>query len=271
MGNELSSDCCNPPPLDTAETKHPIFHSQSNFNSQTDKTFRFQSNAFSDFKNPILENPNSVQLLYYDLEETRQHKDKSYENTGDSSYENEFEYPKVKMECTHKSIKSPFCFIKLNYPNGNPAFEGQANYDDITDEVLLGKLYHSNGQLYYQGNFVNQKPDGIDCTLYYSDGKIRYQGPIESGQVLKPKLAKEYVVNVGAFSIKEFLKGVKLYIPDTHCAIIYDLDSEQISYLGSFIDGRREGHGKLTYLRTGVMRYQGKWINDGPDSDFCTI
>ena len=136
-----------------------------------------------------------------------------------------------------------------------------------------GKLYDQNGQLVYEGSFINNKFEG-DLGTLYKDGEVLYQGGFREnmyqgiGQLYHDE---HYLYQEGSFMNGQLEGEGTDYKEDGNIlytgyfsnglydksGVLYDEDYNRIYYDGEFVKGIAEGQGKLLD-NTGFTYYQGK-------------
>ena len=160
-----------------------------------------------------------------------------------------------------------------------------------------GTKYYSNGNILYEGDFINGKFEGNGkyiCedgdyyigewknglshgkgTYYYSNGKISYEGDWINN---KPEGNGKYIFEDDEYYIGQWKNGLKhgkgtMY--DSDGKIIYEGDwindkpegngkyicEDGEYYIGQWKNGLRHGKG-IEYYSNGTIMYDGDWIND---------
>ena len=190
-----------------------------------------------------------------------------------------------------------------NYTNilvSNEVFE-EKRYENIGRGI--GGGFHDNGQLRYEGSFIDDNPSGIflyysdrgileanleyfnegksaSAYLYYANGKVQAVGLYQNE--LKAQLWKYYDIKENLLREENYENGklegmTTLYYPDGNIL-------EKSSYLADKKDGKslhyhRNGQLKLSanykadklegsytfYNSSGVKKYSGKYLNDIKD------
>jgi antitoxin component YwqK of YwqJK toxin-antitoxin module len=46
----------------------------------------------------------------------------------------------------------------------------------------IGRWFHKNGRLRFEGEYVNDKPNGECVTIFYNNGNLEYQGKMVEGR-----------------------------------------------------------------------------------------
>jgi len=216
-------------------------------------------------------------------------KDKT-ENYGD------FIYPAINI--IKKDIREKR--NKGKYINGKYIWEDDKYYiGEFKNNIPNGKgiEYYSNGNILYEGDFINGKfegngkyiwEDGEYCIgqwkngirngkgiLYYSNGNIKYEGDFIND---KFEGNGKYILENGKYYIGQYKNGLR-----NGKGIEY-YSNGNILYEGDFINGKFEGNGKyiyddgeyyigqfkndlrngkgIYYYSNGNIKKQGNWIKD---------
>ena len=156
------------------------------------------------------------------------------------------------------------------YSNGNILFEGNFINGKFEGD---GKYYYDNGD-YFIGQYKNGLRNGKG-TIYYKNENIRFEGEYINDQ------AEGYgkcILETGASFIGQFKNNLKngkgvLYYPDGN--IFYDgdyindkrngkgkcINKDGSYYIGQFKDNSRNGKG-IQYSSKGDIIFEGDWVND---------
>jgi antitoxin component YwqK of YwqJK toxin-antitoxin module len=74
---------------------------------------------------------------------------------------------------------------ELFWDNGNSLYQGPIPKSEDQNEPGryegYGHLYHKNGNLEFEGNFMRGGPDGDQCLTYYDTGQVKYRGKCIAG------------------------------------------------------------------------------------------
>ena len=138
---------------------------------------------------------------------------------------------------------------KIYYPNGNIKYEG-----DYMNDKFEGKgiLYYENGNKHYEGNFVNNKFEGKGI-IYYENGDIGYEGDFENDKS----------EGKGIFYYENGIKGYEGDFVNNKFegkGILY-YENGDINYEGDFVNNKFEGKGIL-YYESGYINYEGDFDNN---------
>ena len=114
------------------------------------------------------------------------------------------------------------------------------------------KIIYENG-IYYIGQFENNRPNGKG-KLYYNNGNILYEGDFING---KREGFGKYIDKNGDVYEGQWLNGKK----HGEGKIFYK--NGDLLYEGDFVKGKKEGKGK--YIYKNFNYYIGQWLNDLPD------
>ncbi len=112
-----------------------------------------------------------------------------------------------------------------------------------------GKYIWKDGK-YYEGEFENNLPHGKGIK-YYSNGNILYEGNFING---KFEGKGKYIYNDGDYFIGEYKNGLR-----NGKGILYDKNGN-IMFKSDYINGKVEGYGKRIW-ENGEY-YEGQWKND---------
>ena len=130
---------------------------------------------------------------------------------------------------------------------------------------------------YYIGEFMNNIPNGYGIK-YYSNGNILYEGYFMNG---KFEGNGKYIYDDGDYFIGQFKNGLR------HGNGTLHYKNGNIAFEGEYINGKSEGNGKyiyengnyyigqwknglkngkgIMYYSNGKIMYEGDWINDKPE------
>ena len=163
-----------------------------------------------------------------------------------------------------------------------------------------GIKYYKNGNILYDGDWVNGKPEGNGKfiredgyyyigqfknglrhgkgIIYYKDGKIMYDGDFVNNEY---EGNGKYIWEDNAYYIGQYKNGLRhgkgtMYYPDEKIKYEGDWIEDRMEGKGKFIwrdgvyyigqekDGLRHGKGTMYYANGDVM-YDGYWVNDKMD------
>ena len=68
--------------------------------------------------------------------------------------------------------------VVIYFPNGRVLYEGRM---EAGQRVGNGKTYFKNGALEYQGQWLDNMPDGDECVIFGKNGAALYQGRLVRG------------------------------------------------------------------------------------------
>lgn len=195
--------------------------------------------------------------------------------------------------------------FKLMGHKGNQMLEvqGMTTEGPLSEYNGAIKLYHSNGQVAYNGNLKNGLKDG-EGEEFYKNGNLKYKGPFKEGgyhgehlTIYNSHLEKNIMLK-GSFN-KGTLEGKvdRIWFRDNEKyngnRFVIDahfkdgkMEGDQVIHLnptggfyfkGSYKNGMKEGHGTLFCDDTGKELFKGEWKNnlpyknDGSTSNVVTI
>ena len=122
---------------------------------------------------------------------------------------------------------------KIYYSDGNIKYEGE--FVNGKKEGR-GKLIFVNGE-YYIGQFSNNKLNGKG-KMYYNNSTIKYKGDFVNG---KMERSGKYIFEDGDYYIGQFSNGMR-----NGKGILY-YKNNNIRYEGDFVNNKMEGNGKYFY------------------------
>ena len=135
-----------------------------------------------------------------------------------------------------------------------------------------GIIFNKDGNIIYDGDFVNDKKEGIGKRIYkdgyyigpwlkdkrqgkgiifYKDGSIKYEGDFAKDKI---EGNGKYVFENGNYYIGQFLNN-RLHGKGT---LYYN--NGNVCYEGDYVNGLREGNGKLNYPNGDC--YEGQFLNN---------
>lgn len=154
--------------------------------------------------------------------------------------------------------------------NGN-YYIGELNNEGMKNGN--GKLFSSDGRIIYEGEFYNDKPEGMGkCfynngdyyigpfknglrngkgTIYYENGTVHYEGDFSNDQ---PQGNGKFILESGEYYIGQFKNGKK-----NGKGIDYFKNGKK-QYEGDFVNDKAEGFG-IFYYENGNILYIGEWKN----------
>ena len=128
------------------------------------------------------------------------------------------------------------------------------NYGTLISSIIQllkseNKIYE-NGE-YYIGKILNEAPHGTG-KLYYKNGNIKYEGEFVDG---KKEGNGKYIYENGKYYSGQWLNDYR------HGKGILFYKNDNIKYDGEFANDKFEGKGKL-YYKNGKIRYEGEFVNN---------
>ena len=224
------------------------------------------------------------------------HKSSNYHQQANYAY---FIYPAINIikkdlnnrQNNNKSINKDYIWeddkyyigqIKNNLPNGKGT-KYYSNGDILYEGDFINGKFEGNGKYFYEngecyvGQFKNNLKNGKG-TEYYSNGTIKYEGEYIND---KAEGNGKYILENGEYYIGQWKndlpngKGTKYY---PNGKILYEGDyindkaegygkyvyEDGEFYIGQWKDGLRNGEGKH-YYSNGKNKYDGSWMNDEPE------
>lgn len=176
----------------------------------------------------------------------------------------------VTYQYDDKKLENVSGTVKILDDQGILRYQGEVEQGVCQGQ---GRLYDQNGELVYEGSFVNNKFEG-DLGTLYKDGEILYQGGFQEnayqgqGQLYHEE---HYLYQEGHFVNGQLDGEGTIYKADGHIlytghfsnglynqsGVLYNEDYNRIDYDGEFVKGIAEGQGKLLDS-SGFMYYQGQ-------------
>jgi antitoxin component YwqK of YwqJK toxin-antitoxin module len=143
-------------------------------------------------------------------------------------------------------------FVRVLTQTGNLLYEGEINAEKQLFEGY-GRLYHFNGYISKQGQFLNGTFNGQYCTEFDPQGNPTFSGTFKDGK--RHGLGLQYsldhvLVKKGEFS-EDKLSG-------KNCTLYHEFGN--IMYKGEIEDDQFSGKGTL-YHETGIKKYSGNFLN----------
>lgn len=123
-------------------------------------------------------------------------------------------------------------------------------------------LYHDNEEIYFTGNFENDKPNTDYGKIWDESGELWYEGGIVNGQ--KDGKGIEYHENGEILFEGEFSEG----FPNGKVTMYHDNGMKK--FTGYMEDGVKEGDG-MEFDVDGYLIYRGTYKNDAYDGTNCAI
>ena len=135
----------------------------------------------------------------------------------------------------------------------NLKFEGNIN---TGKREGYGKSFYPNGQLEYDGEFVNDEFFGGNIIEYYQNGGFRFKGTYRNG--IKEGYGISYWDNQNIKYIGTYSKG-KYH---GQACKEYNEDGVQ-KFIGAYVNGCRYGYG-VEYHDNNIIKYEGEYTNGHP-------
>ena len=105
----------------------------------------------------------------------------------------------------------------------------------------------------YSGKFVDDSPEGENCSIFYENNSLEYRGPIKNG--LYEGWAKLNYKNGSLEYEGEFVEGG----PDGETCLVF-YDNKKYKYRGGMVKGMYEGFG-VFWNPSGELVYKGMFKN----------
>ena len=168
--------------------------------------------------------------------------------------------------------------LLLNQTENKPSIKKSINYKNLANnksikEELNNEIKYENGN-YYKGEIKNRKREGKGIE-YYKNGGIKYEGNWVDDM---PEGNGKFIEEEGNYYIGQFKKGLKHGKGNE-----YNKEGK-IMYEGDFVEGQKEGNGKyifksgryyigqfknnkrhgkgIDYYENGTILYEGDFIDD---------
>ena len=155
---------------------------------------------------------------------------------------------KVLDNATHNKNEYNISYLKDNFEGNNENYYIGEWKNGLRNGK--GKLYYNNGNLQYEGDFVNDKFEGNG--KYISKNGKYYIGEWKNG--LKDGKGKFYYQNKNLIYEGDWVKDK----PEGYGKRMLKNGKY---YIGEWKNGLRNGKGKF-YYNNGNLKYEGDWIND---------
>lgn len=165
--------------------------------------------------------------------------------------------------------------MKIFHDNGNLYYEG---FYKTNQKNGHGKEYHYNGVLKYEGNFINDQIDGDNVTIYFDTGQFYYIGKVKNGLFHDKGKISLYKNGEANDTHKKTLNPEYKdgFLHNTDNKIAYMSPGNVFRYNGDFKNGKKEGNGSLYNVGewddsiekyNTFTIYEGEWRDDLPYAD----
>jgi antitoxin component YwqK of YwqJK toxin-antitoxin module len=164
-----------------------------------------------------------------------------------------------KFESSRAASKN---FVRVLTQTGNLLYEGEINSEKQLFEGY-GRLYHFNGQISKQGQFLNGTFNGQYCTEFDTLGNPTFSGTFQDGQ--RHGLGLEYSPDHVLVKKGEFLD---FKLSGNNSTLYYEFGN--IMYKGEMKDDKFSGKGTL-YHDTGIKKYSGTFLDGFFNGKDCRL